>query len=151
DRATSRIAFIVSTEGGMDIEEVAHKTPDKIQTFQIEPAVGYSPYIGNEIATALKLKGDAAKQIGPGVKSLYDAFVPKEMSLPQINPRVVTKGGKIICLDAKINFDDNSFYRHKDIQALRDLDEEDPAEVEAGKYDLSYIKLDGEIGCMVNG
>ncbi|HXS06814.1 MAG TPA: ADP-forming succinate--CoA ligase subunit beta [Rhizomicrobium sp.] len=151
DRATSRIAFIVSTEGGMDIEEVAHKTPDKIQTFQIEPAVGYSPYVGNEIATALNLKGEAAKQIGQVVKSLYDAFVAKDMSLLEINPLVVTKDGKIVCLDAKINFDDNALYRHKDIQALRDLDEEDPMEVEASKYDLSYVKLDGEIGCMVNG
>jgi succinyl-CoA synthetase beta subunit len=151
DRATSRIAFIVSTEGGMDIEEVAHKTPEKIHTFQIEPVAGYSAYVGNEIAGALKLKGDAAKQVGQVVKSLYDAFIAKDMSLLEVNPLVVTKDGKIICLDAKINFDDNALYRHKDIQALRDLDEEDPAEVEAGKYDLSYIKLDGEIGCMVNG
>jgi succinyl-CoA synthetase beta subunit len=151
DRATSRIAFIVSTEGGMDIEEVAHKTPEKIHTFQIEPAVGYSPYVGNEIAVALGLKGDQAKQIGQVVKKLYEAFLAKDMSLLEINPLVVTKDGNIICLDAKLNFDDNSLYRHKDIQELRDLDEEDPAEVEASKYDLSYIKLDGEIGCMVNG
>src|SRR6202012_130908 len=151
DRATSRIAFIVSTEGGMDIEEVAHSTPEKIKTFQIEPAAGYSPYVGNEIAVALGLKDDEAKQIGNVVKSLYDAFIAKDMSLLEINPLVVTKDGKIVCLDAKINFDDNSLYRHKDIQALRDLDEEDPAEVEAGKYDLNYVKLDGEIGCMVNG
>jgi succinyl-CoA synthetase beta subunit len=151
DRATSRIAFIVSTEGGMDIEEVAHKTPERIHTFQIEPVAGYSPYIGNEIATALKLKGDQAKQCGAVVKSLYEAFIAKDMSLLEINPLVVTKDGKIICLDAKINFDDNSLYRHKDIQSLRDLDEEDPMEVEASKYDLSYIKLDGSIGCMVNG
>ena len=151
DRATSRIAFIVSTEGGMDIEEVAHKTPEKIHTFQIEPAVGYSPYVGNEIAVALGLKGDAAKQVGKVVKALYEAFLAKDMSLLEINPLVVTKDGNIICLDAKMNFDDNALYRHKDIQALRDLDEEDPAEVEASKYDLSYIKLDGEIGCMVNG
>jgi succinyl-CoA synthetase beta subunit len=151
DRATSRIAFIVSTEGGMDIEEVAHNTPDKIKTFQIEPVAGYSPYIGNEIAAALGLKDEPAKQMGQVVKSLYDAFIAKDMSLLEINPLVVTKDGKIVCLDAKINFDDNSLYRHKDIQELRDLDEEDPAEVEAGKYDLSYIKLDGEIGCMVNG
>src|SRR6201985_1670445 len=143
DRATSRVAFIVSTEGGMDIEEVAHKTPEKIQTFQIEPAVGYSPYVGNEIATALKLQGDAAKQIGKVIKSLYDAFIAKDMSLLEINPLVVTKDGKIICLDAKINFDDNSLYRHKDIQALRDPDEEDPMEREAAKFDLSYVKLDG--------
>jgi succinyl-CoA synthetase beta subunit len=151
DRATSRIAFIVSTEGGMDIEEVAHKTPEKIHTFQIEPVAGYSPYVGNEIAVALGVKGDAAKQLGKVVKGLYDAFVAKDMSLLEINPLVVTKDGNIICLDAKLNFDDNSLYRHKEIQALRDLDEEDPAEVEASKYDLSYIKLDGEIGCMVNG
>jgi succinyl-CoA synthetase beta subunit len=151
DRATSRIAFIVSTEGGMDIEEVAHKTPEKIHTFQIEPAAGYSPYVGNEIAVALGLKGDQAKQIGQVVKKLYEAFLAKDMSLLEINPLVVTKDGNIICLDAKLNFDDNSLWRHKDIQELRDLDEEDPAEVEASKYDLSYIKLDGEIGCMVNG
>jgi len=151
DRATSRIAFIVSTEGGMDIEEVAHKTPEKIHTFQIEPAAGYSAYVGNEIAVALGLKGDQAKQIGKVVKALYEAFLAKDMSLLEINPLVVTKDGNIICLDAKLNFDDNSLYRHKEIQELRDLDEEDPAEVEASKYDLSYIKLDGEIGCMVNG
>jgi len=151
DRETSRIAFIVSTEGGMDIEAVAHDTPEKIQTFQIEPAVGYSPYVGLDIATALKLKGDAAKQCGKVVQSLYNAFLAKDMSLLEVNPLVLTKDGNIICLDAKINFDDNSLFRHKDIQALRDLDEEDPMEVEASKYDLNYVKLDGEIGCMVNG
>jgi succinyl-CoA synthetase beta subunit len=151
DRETSRIAFIVSTEGGMDIEAVAHDTPEKIHTFQVEPVAGYSPYVGNEIAVALGVKGDAAKQVGKVVKGLYDAFVAKDMSLLEINPLVITKDGNAICLDAKLNFDDNSLYRHKDIQALRDLDEEDPAEVEASKYDLSYIKLDGEIGCMVNG
>jgi len=151
DRGTSRIAFIVSTEGGMDIEKVAHDTPDKIHTFQIEPAAGYSPYVGNEIAVALSLKGDQAKQAGQVVKKLYEAFIAKDMSLLEINPLVVTKDGNIICLDAKLNFDDNALYRHKDIQELRDLDEEDPAEVEAGKYDLNYVKLDGEIGCMVNG
>ena len=151
DRETSRIAFIVSTEGGMDIEAVAHDTPEKIQTFQIEPAVGYSPYVGLDIATALKLKGDTAKQAGKVVQSLYNAFLAKDMSLLEINPLVVTKDGNVICLDAKMNFDDNSLFRHKDIQALRDLDEEDPMEVEASKYDLNYVKLDGEIGCMVNG
>jgi succinyl-CoA synthetase beta subunit len=151
DRETSRIAFIVSTEGGMDIEAVAHDTPEKIQTFQIEPAVGYSPYVGLDIASALKLKGDAAKQCGKVVQSLYNAFLAKDMSLLEINPLVLTKDGNIICLDAKMNFDDNSLFRHKDVQALRDLEEEDPAEVEASKYDLNYVKLDGEIGCMVNG
>jgi succinyl-CoA synthetase beta subunit len=151
DRATSRVAFIVSTEGGMDIEEVAHKTPEKIQTFQIEPAVGYSPYVGLDIASALHLKGEAAKQCGKLIQSLYSAFLAKDMSLLEINPLVVTKDGNVICLDAKINFDDNALFRHKDIQALRDLDEEDPMEVEASKFDLSYVKLDGSIGCMVNG
>ena len=151
DRATSRVAFIASTEGGMDIEEVAHKTPERIHTFQVEPAAGYSPYIGNEIAVALKLKGAEAKQCSAVVKSIYEAFIAKDMSLLEINPLVVTKDGNVICLDAKINFDDNALYRHKDIVALRDLEEEDPAEVEASKYDLSYIKLDGTIGCMVNG
>src|SRR5215472_14243901 len=151
DRGSSHIAFIASTEGGMDIEEVAHKSPEKIQTFQIEPAAGYSPYVGNEIAVALKLKGDQAKQCGALVRSLYDAFVAKDMSLLEINPLVVTKDGKVVCLDAKINFDDNALYRHKDILELRDPDEEDPMEREAAKHDLSYIKLDGSIGCMVNG
>ncbi len=151
DRGTSRVAFIASTEGGMDIEEVAHKTPEKIHTFQVEPVAGYSPYIGNEIADALKLKGDQAKQCGSLVKSLHDAFIAKDMSVLEINPLVVTKDGQVVCLDAKINFDDNSLYRHKDIQELRDPDEEDPMEREAARHDLSYIKLDGSIGCMVNG
>jgi succinyl-CoA synthetase beta subunit len=151
DRATSRIAFIASTEGGMDIEEVAHKTPEKIATFQVDPASGYSGFIGNRIAVALGLKADEIKQCGALVKSLYDAFVAKDMSLLEINPLVVTKAGKLVCLDAKMNFDDNALYRHKDVAELRDLGEEDPTEVEASKHDLSYIKLDGSIGCMVNG
>jgi succinyl-CoA synthetase beta subunit len=151
DRGRSRIAFVASTEGGMNIEEVAHDTPEKIHTFTVEPAAGYSPYVGNEIAMALKLKGDQAKQCGTLIKQLYDAFLAKDMSLLEINPLVVTKDGKVVCLDAKMNFDDNALYRHKDVQGLRDLDEEDPMEVEASKYDLNYIKLDGSIGCMVNG
>ena len=151
DRGTSRISFIVSTEGGMDIEEVAKKTPGKIATFAIDPAAGYSPFVGVEIATALKLKGDEIKQCGALVKSLYAAFTAKDMSLLEINPLVVTKDAKVVCLDAKMNFDDNALYRHKDVAELRDLGEEDPMEVEASKYDLSYIKLDGTIGCMVNG
>jgi len=151
DRATSRVAFIASTEGGMDIEEVAHKTPEKIETFQVDPASGYSPFIGNRIAVALGLKGDEVKQCGALVKSIFEAFLAKDMSLLEINPLVVTKDGAVVCLDAKMNFDDNALYRHKDIAALRDLAEEDPTEVEASKYDLSYIKLDGTIGCMVNG
>jgi succinyl-CoA synthetase beta subunit len=151
DRATSRIAFIASTEGGMDIEEVAKHTPEKILTFQIEPAAGVQPYVGRNIAAALKLKGDAAKQCGKVVEGIYNAFVAKDMSLLEINPLVVTKDGQVICLDAKINFDDNALFRHKDVAELRDPDEEDPMEREAAKYDLSYIKLDGSIGCMVNG
>jgi succinyl-CoA synthetase beta subunit len=151
DRETSRVAFIASTEGGMDIEEVAKKTPEKIQTFRIDPAAGYSAHTGRAISAALNLSGDSAKQVGAIIGSLNNAFVDKDMSLLEINPLVVTKGGQVICLDAKINFDDNALYRHADIQALRDPDEEDPTEREAAKYDLNYIKLDGSIGCMVNG
>jgi succinyl-CoA synthetase beta subunit len=151
DRETSRIAFIASTEGGMDIEEVAKHTPEKIQTFHIDPAAGFSAHTGRSIANALKLDADAAKQAGAVIQSLYNAFIAKDMSLLEINPLVVTKSGQVICLDAKINFDDNAIYRHKDVQAMRDTDEEDPTELEASKYDLNFIKLDGAIGCMVNG
>ena len=151
DRATSRISFIASTEGGMDIEKVAHDTPDKIVTLSIDPATGYSPFHGRKIAAALKLEGDQMDQCVKLIDTLYRAFVEKDMALLEINPLVVTKAGKVVCLDAKINFEDNALYRHKDIQALRDLEEEDPAEVEASKYDLNYVKLDGQIGCMVNG
>jgi succinyl-CoA synthetase beta subunit len=151
DRATSRIAFIASTEGGMDIEEVAKHSPEKILTFQVEPAAGYQPYVGRDVAAALKLEGDAVKQCGSLLEGLYRAFLAKDMSLLEVNPLVVTTGGQLVCLDAKINFDDNALYRHKDVAELRDPDEEDPTEREAAKYDLSYIKLDGTIGCMVNG
>ncbi len=151
DRATSRVAFIASTEGGMDIEEVAKHSPEKILTFQVEPVAGFQPYIGRNIASALKLKGDQAKQCGKLVEGLYNAFLAKDMSLLEINPLVVTKDGQVVCLDAKINFDDNALFRHKDVAELRDPDEEDPMEREAAKYDLSYVKLDGAIGCMVNG
>ncbi len=151
DRETSRIAFIASTEGGMDIEEVAHKTPEKISTFQVDPAAGYSPYVGRDIAHALKLTGEQQKQTVALIGKLFAAFQAKDMSLLEINPLVVTKSGDVICLDAKMNFDDNSLYRQKAVAELRDLSEADPMEVEASRYDLSYIKLDGEIGCMVNG
>jgi succinyl-CoA synthetase beta subunit len=151
DRGTSRVAFIASTEGGMDIEEVAKTTPEKIVTFQIEPAAGYQAYVGRDVAAALKLSGDQAKQCGQVVEGIYNAFIAKDMSLLEINPLVVTKDGKVVCLDAKINFDDNALFRHKDVASLRDPDEEDPMEREAAKYDLSYVKLDGSIGCMVNG
>ncbi|HZQ12583.1 MAG TPA: ADP-forming succinate--CoA ligase subunit beta [Pseudolabrys sp.] len=151
DRETSRVAFVVSTEGGMDIEDVAHKTPEKILTFSVDPATGIMPHHGRRVAQALKLTGDLAKQIESLLPKLYAAFTTKDMSLLEINPLVVTKDGKIICLDAKVGFDGNALYRHPDIQALRDLTEEDEKEVEASKYDLNYIALDGSIGCMVNG
>ncbi|HEX3651606.1 MAG TPA: ADP-forming succinate--CoA ligase subunit beta [Rhizomicrobium sp.] len=151
DRGTSRVAFIASTEGGMDIETVAKEAPDKIRTFAVDPATGFSPYVGLEIATALSLHNDQAKQCGKLIQTLYDAFLAKDMSLLEINPLVVTKEGRVVCLDAKINFDDNALFRHPDVQELRDPDEEDPIEREAAKYDLSYVKLDGSIGCMVNG
>ena len=151
DRETSRIAFIVSREGGMDIEEVAKKTPEKIQTFRIDPAAGFSVHTGRAIAAALDLRADQAKQMSAVAESLYKAFVEKDMSLLEINPLVVTKAGQVVCLDAKIVFDDNALYRHRDVQAMRDAEEEDPTEREAAKYDLNYVKLDGSIGCMVNG
>jgi succinyl-CoA synthetase beta subunit len=151
DRATSRVAFIASTEGGMNIEDVAHATPEKILTVQVDPAAGYSGYVGRRIAEALKLEGDQVKQCVKMIGQLYRAFIEKDMSLLEINPLVVTKDGKLICLDAKINFDSNALDRHPDIKELRDLTEEDPKEIEASKYDLSYVALDGAIGCMVNG
>jgi succinyl-CoA synthetase beta subunit len=151
DRATSRVAFVVSTEGGMDIEEVAHKTPDRIITFSIDPATGAMPHHGRRVAQTLGLKGDLAKQAEGLVAKLYAAFVAKDMALLEINPLVVTKSGQLICLDAKVGFDDNALYRHSDIVALRDFTEEDAKEIEASKSDLNYIALDGTIGCMVNG
>jgi len=151
DRESSRVAFVVSTEGGMDIEEVAKNHPEKILTFSVDPATGIMPHHGRRVAQALKLAGDLAKQVEALLPKLYAAFGAKDMSLLEINPLVITKDGKLICLDAKIGFDDNALYRHPDIVALRDLTEEDEKEVEASKYDLNYISLDGSIGCMVNG
>jgi succinyl-CoA synthetase beta subunit len=151
DRETSRVAFICSTEGGMDIEEVAAKTPEKILTLTIDPATGVMPHHGRSVAKALNLEGDQVKQCVSMITKLYTAFVEKDMSMLEVNPLVVTEDGNLLCLDAKVNFDSNALYRHKDIVELRDLTEEDPMEIEASKYDLSYIKLDGEIGCMVNG
>src|SRR5262245_13014873 len=151
DRATSRVSLIASTEGGMDIEKVAHDTPDKITTLSIDPASGYAPFHGRKIAAALKLEGAQIDQCVTLVGQLYRAFLDKDMGLLEINPLVVTKTGKLLCLDAKINFEDNALFRHKDVAELRDVGEEDPAEVEASKHDLNYVKLDGQIGCMVNG
>ncbi len=151
DRETSRIAFVVSTEGGVNIEEVAHKTPEKIVTFSIDPATGVMPHHGRKAAQALKLSGDLAKQAEKLIAQLYAAFVAKDMAMLEINPLVVTKQGQLRCLDAKVSFDDNALYRHPDMVALRDTTEEDAKEIEASKYDLAYIALDGSIGCMVNG
>jgi succinyl-CoA synthetase beta subunit len=151
DRATGRVAFIASQAGGMDIEEVAATTPEKIVSVSVDPAAGYSPHIGQTIAYALGLKGDQVKAGAALVKSLYTAFIAKDMSLLEINPLVVTKDGRLICLDAKIGFDDNALFRHPDVVALRDEAEEDPKEIEASKNELNYVALDGSIGCMVNG
>ena len=151
DRATSKVSFIASTEGGMDIEQVAAETPEKILTVGIDPIAGVTDENGQEIAAALNLTGNKVDQCVTLVKNLYKAFVDTDMSLLEINPLVVNGAGDLICLDAKVNFDSNALYRHDDIVELRDLSEEDPAEVEASKYDLSYVKLDGSIGCMVNG
>ena len=151
DRATSRISFIVSTEGGMDIEKVAHDSPEKILSFSIDPASGYSDFHGRKIAFALGLKGDQVKQCVAMVANLYRMFVEKDMSMLEVNPLVVTKSGQLVCLDGKMDFDGNALFRHKDILALRDEGEEDAKEIEASKYDLNYITLDGTIGCMVNG
>ncbi len=151
DRETSCVAFVASTEGGMDIEEVAHKTPEKIISFSVDPATGFMAHHARHVANALGFSRDVASQAESMLPKLYQAFLAKDMSLLEINPLVVTKSGQLICLDAKIGFDDNALYRHADIAALRDLSEEDPKETEASKFDLNYVALDGAIGCMVNG
>ena len=151
DRGSGRVAFVASTEGGVDIEAVAADTPEKIATLTVDPASGISDFHGRAIASALKLEGPLAKQCAALIKSLYRLFVDKDASLIEINPLVVTKEGNLLCLDAKIAFDDNALFRHADIVGLRDIHEEEPAEVEAANLGLSYVKLDGSIGCMVNG
>jgi len=151
DRATSRVAFVASTEGGVEIEEVAQTHPEKILSFSVDPATGFMPHHARRVARALGFSGELAKQAEVVLPKLYAAFVAKDMSLLEINPLVVTKSGQLICLDAKIGFDDSALYRHADVVALRDLDEEDDKEIEASKYDLNYVALDGTIGCMVNG
>jgi succinyl-CoA synthetase beta subunit len=151
DRSVGRVAFIVSQAGGMDIEEVARNTPDEIVTVHVDPLNPNTAEAGSRIAAALALRGDLAEQCKRLVAALYQAFVGKDMSLLEINPLVVTTDGRLICLDAKVTFDDNALFRHPDIAALRDTSEEDPREIEAAKNDLSYIALDGTIGCMVNG
>jgi succinyl-CoA synthetase beta subunit len=151
DRETSRVAMIVSTEGGMDIEDVAHNTPEKITTITIDPATGFMPHHGRSVAFALKLSGELAKAAQKLAKQLYEAFTTLDCAMLEINPLVETAGGELLVLDTKMSFDSNALYRHPDVEAMRDETEEDAAEVEASKYDLAYIKLDGNIGCMVNG
>ncbi|WP_260597267.1 ADP-forming succinate--CoA ligase subunit beta [Sphingomonas endolithica] len=151
NRASGRVSMVVSTEGGMDIETVAHDTPEKIQTFDIDPATGFMPHHGRAVANALGLEGDLAKQASSTAFKLYDAFIGTDAEQIEINPLAVTKQGQLLVLDAKVAFDGNAMFRHKDLMELRDETEEDPAELEASKYDLAYIKLDGDIGCMVNG
>jgi succinyl-CoA synthetase beta subunit len=151
DRATSRIAFVVSTEGGVNIEDVAHHTPEKIVSFSVDPATGIMPHHGRAVAKALHLSGDLAKEAESLTSKLYAAFVAKDMAMLEINPLIVTTDNHLRCLDAKVSFDSNALYRHPEIMELRDETEEDAKEIEASKYDLSYIALDGTIGCMVNG
>ncbi len=151
DRGTSRISFVASTEGGMDIEEVAESTPEKILSFSVDPATGYQAFHGRRIAFALGLTGNQIKQCVKLMGTLYALFVEKDMEMLEINPLIVTDKGDLKCLDAKMGFDGNAVYRHPDIAALRDESEEDAKELQASKYDLNYIALDGEIGCMVNG
>ncbi len=151
DRNSSRVSFVCSTEGGMDIEEVAAKTPEKILSFSVDPASGISGFHGRRVAFALKLKGQQVKQCVALVNTLYKMFIERDMEMLEINPLIVTDGGDLKCLDAKMGFDSNALYRQPAILALRDETEEDPKELAASKYDLNYIALDGEIGCMVNG
>ena len=151
DRATSKVAFIVSKMGGMDIEAVAKDTPENITTVQIEPSIGVTENDINTISKALELKKDLEGQLSDLIKNMYKFFLEKDASLVEVNPLIITETDKLLCLDAKVNFDDNALYRHPEIEALRDENEEDEYEREASKYDLAYIKLDGNIGCMVNG
>ncbi|MTH76470.1 ADP-forming succinate--CoA ligase subunit beta [Paracoccus aestuariivivens] len=151
DRQTSRVSFVASTEGGMDIEEVAAHTPEKIVSFSVDPASGLSDFHGRRVAFALGLQGAQVKQCVALVKNLYRMFIEKDMEMLEINPLIVTPEGNIKCLDAKMGFDNNALYRQPDIMALRDETEEDSKELAASKFDLNYIALDGEIGCMVNG
>ena len=151
DRVTSRVSFVCSTEGGMDIEEVAAATPEKILSFSIDPATGYQAFHGRRIAFSLGLEGKQVKECVSLMGLLYKAFMEKDMEMLEINPLIITDEGSLKVLDAKVGFDGNAVYRHADIAELRDTTEEDPKELEASKYDLNYIALDGEIGCMVNG
>ena len=151
DRVTSRISFVASTEGGMDIEEVAASTPEKILSFSVDPATGVSAFHGRKVAYALGLQGAQVKQCVQLISTLYKLFIEKDCDLIEINPLIVDGGGNLKCLDCKMSFDGNAMYRHPELAELRDETEEDPKELQASKFDLNYIALDGEIGCMVNG
>ena len=151
DRATSRPVIMASTEGGMNIEEVAEHTPEKIIKEWIDPGAGLQPFQARKIAFALGLEGNAFKEMVKFTHALYAAYIGMDASMFEINPVLKTSDDRIIAVDAKVNLDDNALYRHKDFMELRDLAEEDPTEVEAGKYNLNYVKLDGNVGCMVNG
>ena len=151
DRETSQVLIMASEAGGMEIEEVAAKTPEKIFKETVDPIIGVQPYLARKIAFALNLEGAALKAIIPFIINLYDAFAKEDCSMLEINPLVITSDDRVLALDAKVDIDDNAMYRHKDTQTYRDTDEEDPTEVEASKFHLNYIKLDGNIGCMVNG
>jgi succinyl-CoA synthetase beta subunit len=151
DRQTSRISVVCSTEGGVDIEEVAASTPERIVSFSIDPATGFQPWHGRRVAFALGLEGRAFKQCVALIGTLYRLFIEKDAEMVEINPLILTEEGDMKCLDAKMSFDGNAIYRHSDIAEMRDESEEDPKELAASKYDLNYIALDGEIGCMVNG
>ncbi len=151
DRSTARVSFVVSTEGGIDIEDVAHNTPEKIVSFSVDPATGIEPFHGRKVADALGLSGDQAKQAGQLTQVLYTAFTETDMAMLEINPLILGTNGKLTVLDAKVTFDSNALFRHPQLLNLRDETEEDAKEIEASKYDLAYIALDGTIGCMVNG
>lgn len=151
DRETASIAIMFSTEGGMDIEEVAHNTPDKIVTVRVDPTVGLRPHHLRQLTYRLKIQGEIAKEAQAFVDKLYKMFVKYDMSLLEVNPLVVTKQGRLLALDGKMNFDDNALFRHMDVETMRDFEEEDPREIVASKYGLNYVGLDGNIGCMVNG
>lgn len=151
DRNTSKITFMASSEGGVDIEDVAAKTPEKIIKVAVDPAVGFTPYIGRKLGYGIGLKGDTLKKASKFFKGLYEMYIAKDCSIAEINPLVTTKDGDVLALDAKLNFDDNALMRHPEIEELRDVTEESAQELEAGKFGLSYISLDGDIGCLVNG
>ncbi len=151
DRSVGKVAFMVSTEGGMEIEKVAHETPEKIIKAHIDPATGFTAAHGRKLGYALGLKGDTLKKAIAFFEGLYKLYVEKDCSIAEINPLVTTKSGDVLALDGKLNFDDNALFRHPEIEAMRDITEESPQELEAGKYGLSYISLDGNIGCLVNG